>query len=528
MTIAEQVTHSRRGKTPRVLWMAGIAVLIPVVIPIVLLFWRVVGASDAAWQTLFSARTGALLIRTAVFTAAVTAAATAIGVASAWLVARTTLTLRTTFGVLLALPLVIPSYVLALTLISAFGPRGLFADLTGIPLPQLSGALGAWLALTLATYPYVYLVVFVRLGRMDGRLEDAAQGLGASRNRVFWTVTLPQLRPHVAAGALLVALYTLSDFGAVSLMRFDAFTNVIYAQYQGRLDRTPSAVLSAALILIAVVVLIIERRTRGKAAYYSARPEREILPLTLSKGQHRGALGFVVAVVGGALVLPVSVLAVWLFRGLTRGDTLLLRADAVWGSIGVSLAAGVLAALLVIPLLLLTVRYRNRFAGAVETVVYLIYSLPHIAVGLAMVVFAANYLTFFYQSATLLIITYSVVFLAQALGPGRAALLRVSPHLEEAARSLGKSPFEALRDVTFPLVYRGLAAGGVLVFLTTMKELPITLLLRPTGFDTLAVRIWSSANDLFYARAAAPALLLLAVSAVPMYLLVIRPRETPT
>lgn len=528
MTVTAETVRQRHTKTPKSLWVAGVIILVPVVIPIVLLFWRVVGASDAAWQTLFSARTGALLVRTAVFTAVVTASSTVIGLASAWLIARTTVAGRRTLGVLLALPLVIPSYVLALTLISTFGPNGLLSDLTGIELPQLSGGLGAWLALTLATYPYVYLVVVVRLGRMDGRLEDAAQGLGASRNRVFWTVTLPQLRPHIAAGSLLVALYTLSDFGAVSLMRFDAFTNVIYAQYQGRLDRTPSAVLSAALILIALVVLVIERRTRGRAAYYSTRPEREIRRMVLTRSQHRTALGFIAAVVTAALVLPVGVLLVWLVRGLARGDNLLLRAGAVWGSIGVSVAAGVLAAVLVVPLLMLTVRYRTRFAGALETVVYLIYSIPHIAVGLAMVVFAANYFTVLYQSTLLLVVTYAVVFLAQAMGPGRAALLRVSPHLEEAARSLGKSPFEAIRDVTLPLVYRGLAAGGVLVFLTTMKELPITLLLRPTGFDTLAVRIWSSANDLFYARAAAPALLLLAVSAIPMYLLVIRPGETPT
>ena len=143
-----------------------------------------------------------------------------------------------------------------------------------------------------------------------------------------------------------------------------------------------------------------------------------------------------------------------------------------------------------------------------------------------MVFFAASYLGPLYQSFTVLVLVYSVLFLAQATGVGAAALLQVHPSIEDASRGLGKTRIQTLRRITLPLISRGLLTGGALVFLTTMKELPVTLLLRPTGFDTLAVRIWSSANDLFYARAAAPALLLVAVSAVPTYLILTRMRET--
>ena len=139
-----------------------------------------------------------------------------------------------------------------------------------------------------------------------------------------------------------------------------------------------------------------------------------------------------------------------------------------------------------------------------------------------MVFFASRYLGGLYQSFVLLAFIYATIFLAQATGSGRASLLQVNPHLEEASRGLGKGQLRTLREITIPLMWRGLLAGGVLVFLTTMKELPATLLLRPTGFDTLAVRIWSAADELFYARAAAPALLLVALSAIPMYYLAVR------
>lgn len=175
--------------------------------------------------------------------------------------------------------------------------------------------------------------------------------------------------------------------------------------------------------------------------------------------------------------------------------------------------------------MILAVRHRDRASTALDRSVYVVFSLPHITVALAVVFFAVRYLGPLYQSLTLLVVVYATIFLAQATGAARASLLQVNPHLEEAARSLGKTPLRTITGVTIPLMWRGLLAGGALVFLTTMKELPATLLLRPTGFDTLAVRIWSAAEELFYGRAAASALLLLAISAVPMYFLVVRSKD---
>jgi iron(III) transport system permease protein len=210
---------------------------------------------------------------------------------------------------------------------------------------------------------------------------------------------------------------------------------------------------------------------------------------------------------------------------VARGDVIDMRWGAVLGSLSGSTAAALIAIAAAIPVVVLTVRYRSRPSVALDRSVYVVFSLPHITVALAVVLFGAQYLGPLYQSFLVLVIVYAILFLAQATGSGGAALLQVNPHLEDAARALGRGPMRTLREITVPLIWRGLLAGGALVFLTTMKELPATLLLRPTGFDTLAVRIWSTANELFYARAAAPALLLVVVSAIPTYLILSRLRD---
>ncbi len=509
------------------MWVIGFGVVLPVLVPIAALVIRVAGAGGEVWDTLATGRTFTLLVRSIVFTAAVTASAAAVGVAAAWLIVRSDIAGKRTWTVLVSLPLVIPSYVLALSLLSFFGGRGLFADVTGVALPSISGGFGAWLALTLSTYPYVFLVTRAALRNVDPSHEEAARSLGAGPLRAFRTVVLPQVRPAVAAGSLLAALYTLSDFGAVSLMGFDVFTRVIYAQYQGRLDRTPAAVLALVLIVLALVIVWAEQRSRGRAAYFAARTKRQAPTVALTRRWRVAAYCGLGGLVTAALVLPVGVLVAWLARGLAGGQVIDMRWGAVVGSIAGSIAAALLAMAAALPVVVLAVRHQSRASRWLHRAVYVVFSLPHITVALAVVFFAANYLGGLYQSFTLLVLVYAALFLAQATSAGEATLLQVNPNLEEASRGLGKGAWATLRRITFPLMWKGLLAGGVLVFLTTMKELPATLLLRPTGFDTLAVRIWSTTNDLFYARAAAPALLLLLASAVPMYLLVIRPRRLP-
>jgi iron(III) transport system permease protein len=507
------------------LWAAAIAVLVPVAVPILFLFARAFGATDAAWNTLWSFRTLQLIGRSFALTALVTASATVVGVAGAWILARTDIAFTRVWGVLFALPLVVPSYVLALAFVSATGPRGLIADITGIGTPHLIGLPGAWLALTIATYPYVYLITAAAITKIDPALEEAARSLGATPWRVFRTVVLPQLRPAVGAGALLAALYTLSDFGAVSLMRFDAFTRVIYAQYSGRLDRTPAIVLSIVLIAIAGVFIWAEQRTQGSGAYFTRSAMRPPPRYRLSRWQRVGAITALSLTVGIGVVLPVTVLASWLARGLTSGSNIFVPWKAISGSLTAGTIAAILAMVGAVPIVILTVRFASKATRWVERGVFTMFSLPHITIAIAVVAFTIRYATPVYQSILVLGIVYASMFLAQATSSAKASLLQVNPALEDASRSLGRGPIATYLRVTFPLMARGLLAGGALVFVTTLKELPVTLLLSPPGFTTLAVRIWSAADEGLFARAAASSLILIGVSILPVYYLSIRSKD---
>jgi iron(III) transport system permease protein len=522
----------RAGMRPP-LWLlipaAAIAVLM--LLPPGYLVIRALGAGERAFALMVEPHTLQVLWNSAVLAVAVTACALLIAVPLAWLTTRTDLPGRRVWTVLTAVPLVIPTYVGGFAYVAAFGPRGMLADLLaplGVQrLPEIYGLHGAVLALTLFTYPYLLLTVRGALVGMDPALEDASRGLGHSPARTFRRITLPQLRPAIGAGCLLVALYVLSDFGAVSLLRFNSFTRAIYVQYQAAFDRTPAAVLALMLIAFTVVLLAVEAWTRGRARYHrsdsGSRRHAPVVPL----GRWRWpALAFCTAVVTLALVVPLSVISYWLVRGVAAGEPLRLVWSAAWNSVQASGLAALVAAAVALPIALLSARYRGPLPVLLDRAAYIGYALPGIVVALALVFFGARYGGPLYQTLALLVIAYVVRFLPQAVGATRASLLQVPPALEEAARSLGRSHLTALATITAPLVRPGVLAGVALVFLTAMKELPATLLLGPTGYNTLATAIWSSTSEAFFARAAAPALMLVLVSGVPLAYLLTR-RSVP-
>jgi iron(III) transport system permease protein len=455
---------------------------------------------------------------------AVTAAATVIGVAFAWLAVRSDLPGRRIWATLFALPLVIPSYVGAFTLLSALGPTGLMQQMLepiGVQrLPDITGFWGAFLALTLFTYPYVYLVTAAGIRGLDPSLEEAGRVAGRSRTTVFRRVTLPLLRPSIGAGALLVSLYTLHDFGAVSLMRYPTFTQAIFLQYKAAFDRTPAAILSLMLAGLALLVVAGERRARGRARYYRSGggASRPLRPVALGRWR-LPAIVAASAVVGTALVLPAGMLVYLLARGLAAGTPLNLTISAAGASALVSAAGAATALVAAVPIALLGARYPGRSSRSMEHLSYVGYALPGLVVALAFVFIASSYAPLLYQTIPLLVIAYVVMFLPQTAEPLRAGILQLTPRMEEAARTLGRRRARILRSIVLPLIARPALAGSALVFLTAMKELPATLLLRPTGFETLSTRVWTSASAGLYSRAAVPALLLMAVSSVPMAIL---------
>ena len=511
--------------------LAGLLVAALLLLTPVYLVIRTAGAGVAVWEILLKPSTLATLGRTLWLAGSVTLAAVVIAVPLAWLTACTDLPGRRIWTILAALPLVLPSYVFAYLLASILGPRGLLQaalePLLGISrLPNLYGFPGAFLALTLMSYPYVFLSVRAGLRRLDPALNEAARSLGLSAGQAFWRVTLPQLRPAVMAGSLLVALYVLRDFGAVTMMRYDTFTRIIYLQYRSFADRSVAASLALVLVALTATLLYLEMRTRGRAQYArrSAGAARRMQPVALGRWRWP-ALALVLAVVTLALLLPAGGLLYWFGRGLGQPATLQTLLTPAGNSLLVSLGAALLALLAALPVAILAVRHPGRWSQLLERLAYAGFALPGIVIALALVFFGAAYLPGLYQTLPLLLVAYVILFVPQAVGAARTSLLQVSPSLEEVGRSLGCTPAGVLRRITLPLIRPGVAAGAALVFLTCMKELPATLILSPAGFRTLATGVWANISEAFFAQAAAPALLLILLSSLPLALLTLRDHE---
>lgn len=495
-------------------------------LPLAYLFMRSIqGGVGPLIATLFDGRSLSLLARTVFLTVAVTFTAAAIGVSAAWLTSATNLPGGRFWTVAAALPLVVPSYVAAYSYIGAFGPRGALQGLLeplGVEqLPQLYGFTGAWIVLSLFTYPYVFLSVRSALTQMDPSIEEAALTLTKSRGELFFRLTLPHLRPAILSGCLLVALYVVHDFGAVSLLRYDTFTRAIYLQYLGSFDRTAAATLSLALSAITLVIVGLEALARGRGDYFrihgSAGRMRKTHPLGRMKWPAFGFLGFILLL---AIGIPASAMSVWLYRGIRTGAELGLTGAAAANSLAASLLGAVLTAAAAVPVAMLVVRSKSALARVAERASFMGYALPGVVVALSLVFFGARVAPFMYQTMAMLLLAYLVLFLPLAVSASRNSLLQVPPRLEDAARTLGTGKAGAFYRVVFPLMRPGLVTGTALVFLTAMKELPATLLLAPIGFKTLATEVWSATNVALFSQAALPALALILLSSVPLWFLI--------
>lgn len=505
------------------LLVVGLMLLTPVYLLI-----RTAGSGQAALDILVKASTVQALGRTVGLSLAVTVASAVLAVPLAWLTVCTDLPGRKLWATAAALPLVLPSYVAAFLFVSTLGPKGLLQQwlypVTGMErLPEIYGFSGAFIVLTLMSYPFTLLSVRAALQRMDPSLVEAARSLGLSPWQAFWRVTLPHLRPALVAGSLLVSLYVLRDFGAVTLLRYTTFTRLIYQQYQSFSDRSLAAALSLVLIALTALVLWLDVRSRGKAQYTrrSVGTARQAKPVQLGWWRWP-ALAFVSLIVLLGLVMPAAGLIYWLVRGIGQGEVVAPLWQASTHSVLVSFAAALLTVAAALPVAILAVRKNNWVSQFIERITYTGYALPGLVIALSLVFFGAQYARPLYQTLPMLLTAYLILFIPQAVGSARTSLLQLPRSLEEAGRSLGHSSTSVFRRITLPLVQPGVLAGGALVFLTCMKELPTTLLLSPTGYSTLATSVWSAISEVFFARAAAPALLLILLSSVPLALLTLR------
>ena len=432
--------------------------------------------------------------------------ATLIGVPLALLTAYVQLPWRRVWLIVLAAPLAMPSYIGAFTLYAAFGPGGEITNLLGIPTPAVHGLVGATLIMVLYTYPFVMLTTRASLLGLDGNLVNAARTLGMSLKECLWRIVLPRAATGIAAGGLLVALYTLSDFGTPAIMRLDTFTRIIFVEYNA-FGLSQAAMLSLQLLAIVGLVLFLESRISG-----SREKPGHHLTLWPSRWQSSWILLTVAPIILLALVLPLLIFSLWLLRDGTEGFEL----SYAWNSTYASLLAALVAVIIAIPVAHAAIA--GRMGRIMERITYLGFGVPGIVMGTALV-YVGLKLPFIYQTLGLLVMAYVLRFLPLAVGSIRSAAEGLDPSLAQAARVLGSSPREAFQRVTLPLTMRGLVAGAALVFLEAMRELPATLMLGPTGFETLATYLWRVYEAGYFGRAAVPGLLLVLMSGLGLALM---------
>lgn len=507
------VSWRREPAPPLWLMLAAAVPLALIALPLAYVGLRAgeAGGSGVAAE-LFRARTLELLINTVALGVSVTAISSALGLAAAWAVERSDLPGRGFWRIAAALPLAIPAFV------ASFAWASLDVAFQGMG--------GAILILSLSHYPLVYLPVAAALRGMDPAFEDVSRSLGRPPSRTFFGVVLPQAWPALGAGALLVLTHMLAEFGALALLRVQTFTTAIFSSYELQFDNAAAALQSAVLLALTLPAALGEMRLRKNLRFSrtgrGGRRDQRAIPLGRAKP-------FVLAGFAGLIALstavPAGMLVYWISVGRSTARGLPDVWPAIQGTLWLALPGAVIATALALPLVLAAIRHPGPASRAFDRLPYVVHGLPGVVVALALTFFAIRFAPGLYQTAALLFAAYAVLFLPLAQSALRASVELAPPRLEEVARSLGRGPFLAFVTVTLPAILPGVGASLALMTLELARELTATLLLAPIGVTTLATEVWSRANDGQYAAAAPFAALLVALSAVPVYVFTRRSLE---
>lgn len=523
-----------------------------VVAPIVLIFlqWFSVGAGEQyIWQHLVSTTLNRLVFNTLVLIVGVGTGVTLLGVSLAWLTSNCEFPGRRFFDWALMLPLAVPSYVMAFVFLGLFnyaGPvqtqlRAWFGP--DIIFPDIQAPPGVIVVFSLVLYPYVYMLTrsaFIAHGRSH---MDAARVLGMGPWRAFLWIAVPIARPAIIAGMALALMEALADFGAVSVFNFETFTTAIYSAWYGLFNLSVAAQLASLLLLFVGLTLFLERQGRAGARFSQDERSRNRRPYRLKGGRAAAATVFCTLVFLLAFVMPFAQLLIWCLEGGVRPDsrywrflyhTLLLgaiaagltatvalllaiiRHQASTGKIGFSLSTAIRLATLgyALPGSVLAVGIILAFTMLDQTVVATLQSWAGQAVRPVLV-----------GSVAALVLAYCTRFLAVGFAPLEAGLERIRPGIIESARSLGSRPGRVLWRIYLPMLRPGLFTALIIVFVDVMKEMPATLVMRPFGWDTLAVRIYEMTVEGQWERAALPGVTLILVGLVPVYLLIRNSRQ---
>ena len=511
------------------LQLAALASAALVLLPLIYIMALALSADPGVWSRLWTTRVPELLWNTISLAGAVVLLALVLGVSTAWIVTRCDFPGRRLWEVALVLPLAMPTFVLAYVfnyLLGFGGPvEALWQMLAGpqarIFSPQ--SFLGVTVVMGLATFPFIYLLTRSALLNFNVSFEEVARTCGASPLRRIISVTLPLLRPSIVAGVALVILYVVSDFGAVSLLRYQTLTYAVFQQMTGQLDNQAASILSVLLVVLALLFLLTERWFRRKSRFYQTagryRAPQRIQCNWLQTVSLTASLSMIL---GAAFGVPVCLLILW---SLSPEAFAILDArffGFVWNSAVLATLAATAGVLVGLPLAYLASRKPTWLNTGCLQAAYAGYVLPGPVAALAVLILCLKLIPVVYGTVFVLIIAYVLHFLPAGLQSLEPAIQQITPNLEEVARTLGLSARQTVRQVTLPLIRNGIIVAWVLIFLQTMKELPATLLLRPVGFDTLAIRVWLEASEEYYQLAAPSALLIVLVGLPALGLLLSR------
>lgn len=523
--------------------LASLFIAAVVAVPIVVVFSSWIGPVSDLWSHLVDTVLVSLLLNTFILIVGVGSGVFVLGVGLAWLTVMCEFPGRRMFEWTLMLPLAIPAYVLAFITIGFLdysGPvqifwRGLFGDQAWFP--PVRSAWGLVMIMTLAFYPYVYMLARSAFMGQGRNVLDTGRVLGLGSWESFFRISLPMARPAIAAGVALAVMEALADFGAVSVFNFDTFTTAIYKAWFGFFDLRTAAQLASLLLLFVAAALLIEKKMRGRARYDVSGKLVRKQRYHLEGKQAWMATGACTLVFLSAFIIPVSQLIVWVWEA-ARVDLDARYFRFFLNTVFLGLLAAGLTTFAAV-LLAYTYRLRpERFTRSAIRFATLGYALPGsvLAIGTMLsfvwldkqiiaaikALFDISLTQVIAGSVFAIILAYVVRFMAVAYGPVDSAFERIKPSLLQAARTLGAGNWTILWRISIPMLRAGIISAALLVLVEVMKELPATLLLRPFGWDTLATRVFEMTAEGEWERAALPALTLIIAGLIPVMMLVRR------
>jgi iron(III) transport system permease protein len=496
--------HNFNRYHPEFLWVVTIVFAIVCVGVFTYLFKVVI---DVPWsditEILLSSKIRLLIFKSLFLAFSVAVIANFLGLVFSLLIERTNLWFKKVWNVLIIISMAMPSYVLAYSWLDSN--------------PEIASLKGAIFILTLVTTPFAYLNIRVAVKKLDVELEEVSSSLGSSSIKTFLNIVLPQLRRSLLSGMLISVLYVITDFGAVSTLRVDVFTWAIYGAFKAGFSPERAAVMSSLLFLIALTIVYVESMLRNK------RKLSELNKLTI-KAQNINlgswnAIGQILLLVYSAcsLIYPIAKSITWSFEYKSK-LSFYTFVEPLRNTFMIGLCASIITTF--IALCISVVATRSIVGKTIVKIVMAIHGIPGIVTAIAFVFVGTRLVPQIYLQWYLVIIAMSVSFAYLAIGPIRNSLDASSKSLLDTSFSLGRGKLYTFFRVTLPLSFTGLKAASILVFIAVVKELPITLLLRPNEQNTIATVLWSNIGVSKYGVVAPSMLILICLSIVPLLFLI--------